>query len=40
MDAALDASRLRSLGWSPVFGEALGGICGALRNPVQGYRAS
>ncbi|MGV9316688.1 NAD-dependent epimerase/dehydratase family protein [Streptomyces sp. NPDC003691] len=40
MDAALDATRLRSLGWSPVFGEALGGICGALRNPAQGYRAS
>ncbi|MFJ4771049.1 NAD-dependent epimerase/dehydratase family protein [Streptomyces uncialis] len=39
MDAALDASRLRSLGWSPVFGQTLEGICGALRNPAQGYRA-
>lgn len=38
MDAALDANRLRDLGWSPVFGDALGGICGALRNPAQGYR--
>ena len=31
MDAALDAGRLRGLGWTPVFGEALGGVCGALR---------
>jgi nucleoside-diphosphate-sugar epimerase len=37
MDAALDAGRLRGLGWSPRFGEALDGICGALRNPAQGY---
>ena len=35
MDAALDASKLRGLGWSPRVGEALGGICGALRNPTQ-----
>ncbi|AUX40435.1 hypothetical protein SOCE26_018360 [Sorangium cellulosum] len=39
MDAALDATRLRGLGWSPATGEALGGICGALRDPAQGYRA-
>ncbi|WP_437678983.1 NAD-dependent epimerase/dehydratase family protein [Sorangium sp. So ce131] len=39
MDAALDATRLRGLGWSPAIGEALGGICGALRNPAQGYGA-
>ncbi|MGX2997192.1 NAD-dependent epimerase/dehydratase family protein [Streptomyces sp. JNUCC 64] len=39
-DAALDASRIRSLGWSPAVGEALGGICGALRDPAQGYLAS
>ncbi|WP_434041189.1 MULTISPECIES: NAD-dependent epimerase/dehydratase family protein [Sorangium] len=37
IDAALDATRLRGLGWSPRVGEALGGICGALRNPAQGY---
>ncbi|WP_197289851.1 hypothetical protein [Saccharothrix sp. NRRL B-16348] len=36
-DAALDASRLRDLGWEPVFGDALGGVCGALLNPAQGY---
>ncbi|WP_437480061.1 NAD-dependent epimerase/dehydratase family protein [Sorangium sp. So ce1014] len=36
-DAALDATRLRGLGWTPRVGEALGGICGALRNPSQGY---
>ncbi|WP_438038932.1 NAD-dependent epimerase/dehydratase family protein [Sorangium sp. So ce128] len=39
MDAALDATRLRGLGWSPEVGEALGGIRGALRDPAQGYRA-
>lgn len=38
MDAALDATRLRGLGWSPEVGEALGGICGALRDPGEGYR--
>jgi hypothetical protein len=37
LDAALDATKLRGLGWSPRVGEALGGICGALRNPAQGY---
>lgn len=37
MDAALDAGRLRGLGWSPVFGDAVQGICGALRNPAQRY---
>ena len=36
-DAALDATRLRDLGWEPVFGDVLGGVCGALRNPAQGY---
>jgi nucleoside-diphosphate-sugar epimerase len=36
-DAALDAGRLRGLGWSPRFGEAVAGICGALRNPAQRY---
>jgi nucleoside-diphosphate-sugar epimerase len=36
-DAALDAGRLRGLGWVPSFGEALGGICVALRNPAQHY---
>ncbi|WP_437314866.1 NAD-dependent epimerase/dehydratase family protein [Sorangium sp. So ce385] len=40
MDAALDAAKLRRLGWTPRVGEALGGICGALRNPAQGYGAS
>ncbi|XXY53166.1 NAD-dependent epimerase/dehydratase family protein [Sorangium sp. So ce269] len=39
MDAALDATRLRGLGWSPRVGEAVGGICGALRDPAEGYRA-
>ncbi|WP_437524592.1 NAD-dependent epimerase/dehydratase family protein [Sorangium sp. So ce726] len=39
MDAALDATRLRRLGWTPEIGEALGGIGGALRDPAQGYRA-
>ncbi|WP_437828763.1 NAD-dependent epimerase/dehydratase family protein [Sorangium sp. So ce1153] len=39
MDAALDATRLRGLGWSPRGGEAVGGICGALRDPAEGYRA-
>ncbi|MEV8633608.1 NAD-dependent epimerase/dehydratase family protein [Streptosporangium sp. NPDC051023] len=39
-DAALDASRLRGLGWSPRFGETLTGICGALRNPAQRYTAA
>lgn len=37
MDAAIDAGRLRGLGWAPVFGDALGGIRGAVRNPAQGY---
>ncbi|WP_437730209.1 NAD-dependent epimerase/dehydratase family protein [Sorangium sp. So ce1335] len=37
VDAALDATKLRAMGWSPSAGEALGGICGALRNPAQGY---
>lgn len=37
MDAALDAGRLRGLGWSPRFGETVGGIRGALLNPAQGY---
>lgn len=37
MDAALDAGRLRSLGWAPRFGDAVHGVLGALRNPVQGY---
>jgi len=37
MDAALDAGRLRALGWTPGFGDALGGISGALRNPAQRY---
>ncbi|MBG0822847.1 NAD-dependent epimerase/dehydratase family protein [Planomonospora sp. ID91781] len=37
MDAVLDAGRLRSLGWSPVFGDAVQGICGALCNPAQRY---
>ncbi|WP_437925098.1 NAD-dependent epimerase/dehydratase family protein [Sorangium sp. So ce291] len=37
MDAALDATRLRGLGWSPRVGEAVGGICGALRDPAEGY---
>jgi nucleoside-diphosphate-sugar epimerase len=36
-DAALDAGRLRSLGWTPSTGDALGGITGALRDPAQGY---
>lgn len=36
-DAALDAGRLRALGWTPRFGEAVGGICTALRNPAQHY---
>lgn len=40
MDAVLDASRLRGLGWTPRFGEALTGICGALRNPAQRYAAA
>lgn len=40
MDAALDASRVRGLGWTPRFGEALPGICGALRNPAQRYAAA
>jgi nucleoside-diphosphate-sugar epimerase len=40
MDAALDAGRLRGLGWSPRFGEAVGGIRGALLNPAQGYAVS
>jgi hypothetical protein len=39
-DAALDATRLRDLGWEPVFGTALDGVCGALRNPAQGYAVS
>ncbi|GAB3850427.1 Rossmann-fold NAD(P)-binding domain-containing protein [Dactylosporangium cerinum] len=38
MDAALDAGRLRGLGWVPRFGEAVGGIRGALTNPAQAYR--
>jgi len=36
-DAALDAGRLRALGWRPAFGDAVDGVCGALRNPAQGY---
>ncbi|PRX12689.1 NAD-dependent epimerase/dehydratase family protein [Actinoplanes italicus] len=36
-DAALDAGRLRALGWTPATGDALGGIGGALRDPAQGY---
>ncbi|MEU5694461.1 NAD-dependent epimerase/dehydratase family protein [Actinosynnema sp. NPDC020468] len=36
-DAALDAGRLRGLGWEPVFGTAVGGVLGALGNPAQGY---
>lgn len=39
-DAALDASKLRGIGWSTTFGEELGGVCGALTNPAQGYRAT
>lgn len=35
-DAALDAGRLRSLGWTPRTGDDLGGICGALRTPAYG----
>lgn len=38
MDAALDATKLRALGWSPREGEALGGLCGSLRNPAESYR--
>ena len=37
VDAALDAGRLRGLGWTPMVGDALGGICGALRDPAQRY---
>jgi nucleoside-diphosphate-sugar epimerase len=33
MDAALDASRLRSLGWASRTGDRLGGICRALPHP-------
>ncbi|MFF4986183.1 NAD-dependent epimerase/dehydratase family protein [Streptosporangium saharense] len=40
MDAALDAGRVRGLGWAPRFGEAVAGICGALRNPAQRYAAA
>jgi nucleoside-diphosphate-sugar epimerase len=40
MDAALDAGRLRGLGWQPRFGLAVGGIRGALLNPAQGYLLS
>ncbi|WP_283136057.1 NAD-dependent epimerase/dehydratase family protein [Rhizohabitans arisaemae] len=40
MDAALDAGRLRRLGWAPRFGQTLHGICGALRNPAQHYAAA
>jgi nucleoside-diphosphate-sugar epimerase len=36
-DAALDAGRLRALGWAPATGDALGGITGALRDPAEGY---
>jgi nucleoside-diphosphate-sugar epimerase len=38
MDAALDATKLRGLGWAPRVGDALGGLCGALAHPGQGYR--
>jgi nucleoside-diphosphate-sugar epimerase len=40
MDAALDAGRLRGLGWRPAVGAAVGGIRGALGNPAQGYLVS
>lgn len=36
-DAALDAGRLRGLGWLPRFGDALGGVRSALLNPAQHY---
>ena len=38
LDAALDAGKLRSLGWETRFGDALGDVCGALGNPAQRYR--
>ncbi|MFY0535917.1 NAD-dependent epimerase/dehydratase family protein [Nannocystis pusilla] len=40
MDAAIDASKLRRLGWTPRVGAAVGGIIGALGNPAQGYRSA
>jgi nucleoside-diphosphate-sugar epimerase len=39
-DAALDAGRLRGLGWTPAAGDALGGISGALRDPSEGYASA
>jgi nucleoside-diphosphate-sugar epimerase len=37
MDAALDATKLRGLGWVPRVGEALGGILQAVVHPTHGY---